>query len=250
MYQSLEATLHDPFWGAEGPPAELPLLRSFLKENPGPSLEIGCGSGRLLLPLLDEGFEIEGLDNAPEMLALCQSKASKRNPKLHLGDQSKPFPKSYQALLLPAFTLQLCQDPLIALANLKEHLLPGGALYLTLFVPHGELHNEPPAGEWHHDRELTLPDGCRASIDSSYQIDQEKRHLHREHHWKLFSKDSELIKEHRSEEHILWLHPDEIISTLQAMDFEILDAFPDFDPEDEDPLEEATVFTVTAKLER
>jgi hypothetical protein len=32
------------------------------------------------------------------------------------------------------------------------------------------------------------------------------------------------------------------------MDFEVLAAFPDFDPDDNTPLEEATVFTITAKL--
>jgi SAM-dependent methyltransferase len=248
MYQSLEAKLHDAFWEAEGPPAELPLLRSFLRDHPGPSLEVGCGSGRLLLPLLAEGFEIEGLDNAPEMLALCREQTAESTPALHLGDLSTPFPRSYQSLLVPAFTLQLCQDPIVALNNLKDHLLPGGALYLTLFVPHGELSSDPPGGKWHRDRELPLPDDRLATLDSKYQINEKRRQLHRKHHWRLMEKDGTLVEEHHSEEQILWLYPSEVIATLQAMDFEVLAAFPDFDPNDDSPLEEATVFTITAKL--
>src|SRR5688572_23453449 len=59
-YTSLEALLHDAFWAEEGEPAELQLLDETLREYPGPSLEIGCGSGRLLLPLLQKGHQVEG----------------------------------------------------------------------------------------------------------------------------------------------------------------------------------------------
>ena len=42
----------------------------FLKKFPGPALEVGSGSGRLMFPLLQMGFEIEGLELSADMLAL------------------------------------------------------------------------------------------------------------------------------------------------------------------------------------
>ena len=191
MYQSLEARLHDAFWAAEGPPAELPLMRTVLQENPGRALEIGCGSGRLLLPLLAEGFEIEGLDNSPEMLALLREDAERRGlePDLQLADLGDPLSRSYQSILVPAFTLQLVDHPLPVLESFLSHLLPKGVIYLTLFVPYAELEGETPPNTWTRDRELDLPGGERATIDTRYHIDPTVRHLHRDHHYQLLDRD-------------------------------------------------------------
>lgn len=40
----------------------------------GPLLELGCGTGRLLLPLVRGGIETDGIDNAPDMIARCREK--------------------------------------------------------------------------------------------------------------------------------------------------------------------------------
>ena len=39
-----------------------------------PVLELGCGSGRLLLPLARAGYQVTGLDNSPAMLALARER--------------------------------------------------------------------------------------------------------------------------------------------------------------------------------
>ncbi|RYD65398.1 MAG: class I SAM-dependent methyltransferase, partial [Verrucomicrobiaceae bacterium] len=48
------------------------MLDELLRGHPGISLEIGCGSGRLLLPLLQKGHNVEGLELSREMLDLCR----------------------------------------------------------------------------------------------------------------------------------------------------------------------------------
>ena len=40
-----------------------------------PALDVGCGTGRLVLDYLQQGIECDGVDNSPEMLALCREKA-------------------------------------------------------------------------------------------------------------------------------------------------------------------------------
>ncbi|MGE4093342.1 MAG: class I SAM-dependent methyltransferase, partial [Candidatus Binatia bacterium] len=44
-------------------------------------LEIGCGTGRILLPIAQAGVPIVGLDRAPEMFAILRRKLAKCNPE-------------------------------------------------------------------------------------------------------------------------------------------------------------------------
>lgn len=134
-YCSLEATLHDVFWASDGPSLELPLLRDFLQTHPGRSLEIGCGSGRLLLPLLQEGFAVDGLELSPEMLDLCRQQSAHNGLILHEGNMDDwHAPQPYATLMVPAFTLQLSRDPVVALERFAAMLEDHGALYLSTFT--------------------------------------------------------------------------------------------------------------------
>ena len=48
---------------------DIPFLLRQAAETGGPALELGCGSGRLLVPLARAGIAVTGVDNSPEMLA-------------------------------------------------------------------------------------------------------------------------------------------------------------------------------------
>src|SRR5207344_277757 len=58
--------------GWDDRPFYLELIRRFGE----PTLDVGCGTGRLLLDYLAEGIEIDGVDVSPDMLAVCRAKAS------------------------------------------------------------------------------------------------------------------------------------------------------------------------------
>lgn len=192
---------------------------------------------------------MEGMDNAPEMLDLLRTRARDAGiePTLHLSDLRDPLPGTYEAILVPAFTLQLVDHPLPVLDSLVSSLAPGGALYLTLFIPHAELDGDTPEGQWHRDRELILPDGHQATVDTCYHITPEDRHLRRQHHYRIRNGQGEVIDEHRCEETIGWFEPHEVIAHLEDRGCKVLDAIADFDPDSECPLDEATVFTLTAR---
>lgn len=40
----------------------------------GPILELGSGTGRLLIPLLKKGFDVSGLDSSNYMIDICNKK--------------------------------------------------------------------------------------------------------------------------------------------------------------------------------
>ena len=58
----------------------------------GSVLEVGCGTGRILLPIARSGRTVEGLDASPEMLDRCRTKLREepdgvqRRVTLHQGD--------------------------------------------------------------------------------------------------------------------------------------------------------------------
>ena len=51
---------------------DIPFLLRVAAETGGPALELGCGSGRLLVPLARAGYAVTGVDNSPEMLARAE----------------------------------------------------------------------------------------------------------------------------------------------------------------------------------
>jgi SAM-dependent methyltransferase len=203
-------------------------MADFLRLHPGPALEIGCGSGRLTLPLLENGFDLDGLELSTDMLDLFRQHAAPLTPTLFTGDMSTWHPPApYAALLAPAFTLQLAADPAATLRHWHQWLRPGGGLYLTLFVPFAEINGDHPPDRWYRDHQSRLPDGRCARLDTRHQIDPTHRILHREHRYRI---DGNPPRQYRSAQTIRWFDPAEIPNLLASTGFEITAAFPDFDP--------------------
>lgn len=187
-YESLAAELHDAFQDSLGPSPEPPLMAQFLDEHPGRALEIGCGSGRLLLPLCQAGFELEGLELSPEMRAMAQRRATQLGlePTIHPGDMDdwRP-PQAYHSLLAPAFTLQLAPDPRATLRRWRDWLTPGGGLYFSVFIPYAELTGELPENQWYEDHEALLEDGRKARLETRHHFEGDELLLVREHRYHI-----------------------------------------------------------------
>jgi SAM-dependent methyltransferase len=94
-------------------------------------LDVGCGTGKSFLPLLDRGFEVTACDISPEMVAEARHKAGGR-AEVHVADMRR-LP------VLGAFDLITCLDDAInhlldpeevadALTGLRANLAPGGLL--------------------------------------------------------------------------------------------------------------------------
>jgi 2-polyprenyl-3-methyl-5-hydroxy-6-metoxy-1,4-benzoquinol methylase len=73
LSHGLDAEFYDELM--DGEIDDLPLWRVLLSATTGPSLEIGCGTGRVMLPLLQEGYRIDGIDSSAKMIELLNDKA-------------------------------------------------------------------------------------------------------------------------------------------------------------------------------
>jgi ubiquinone/menaquinone biosynthesis C-methylase UbiE len=117
-----------------------------------PVLDVGCGTGRLLLDYLAQRIDIDGVDNSPDMLALCRHKANTLGLAPTLYEQfleTLSLPRQYRTILIPSSTLQLVIEParvMQALQRLSDHVVPGGvvvASFMTLWKA-----DDPLIGEW------------------------------------------------------------------------------------------------------
>jgi SAM-dependent methyltransferase len=229
-YLSLEAELHDAFWEAEDDGSEVRLMAAFLKKFPGPALEIGAGSGRLMFPLVRMGLEVEGLELSRDMLELGKARAEKLGiqPVMHEGDMADwSDGRKFAALLAPAFTLQLAADPEKTLRHWHGLLENHGGLYLTVFMPYAELLGDLPENEWYEDHQVTLPDGRKGQLETRHRLDHPRQLLEREHRYSL-SGDPPLT--HHSKQTIRWFEHAETVSLLADCGFRVDRFFVDFDP--------------------
>jgi SAM-dependent methyltransferase len=122
----------------------------------GRILEPATGTGRVLIPLLEAGFTVEGLDISPDMLAVCRRHCRDRglDPVLREADMtSVAEPGAYQAIIIPAASVMLLEghdEVPRALAAFRKSLVPGGRLILDVEPP--SLVTEPAAMRyWRRD---------------------------------------------------------------------------------------------------
>ena len=143
--QATEATpfddgaIYDLFLGNFEPGRDFYLTSA--KAARGPVLEVGCGTGRILLPCLQAGVDIEGLDLFPGMLNRLREKAASLNlnPTLHQADMATfRLARHYALIMIPfnAFVHNLTtEDQLACLNTCRDHLQPGGMLALDISFP-------------------------------------------------------------------------------------------------------------------
>jgi SAM-dependent methyltransferase len=160
------------------------------QEAGGPVLEVGCGTGRVLIPTARAGIEIVGLDLSPHMLDVCRSRlaeeplAVRSKVQLVEGDMRRfDLGRSFNLVTAPfrAFQhLTTVEDQLECLASIRRHLIDGGLLVLDLFNPSLEaLVNTPFGEEIGEEPEFSTPDGRRVvrrfklvSRDRAEQVSQ------------------------------------------------------------------------------
>ncbi len=137
-----------------------------------PVLELGCGTGRVLLHLARRGHSVTGIDNSPEMLARLEAKLAAARGMTRRGDRPvaptvvradmKDFSVSgpFKLAIMPFNTfmhLLTLEDQIAALTCIRRHLQPGAALALDMPNP-GEAY-AAPAGEQGLTLERTFMDG-------------------------------------------------------------------------------------------
>lgn len=115
------------------------------RESGGPVLEVGCGTGRVYLELLEAGVDAHGIDVSRGMLDVLERKAAERGltPRVRVADMRDFGAEQEYALVVVPFRTFLHNTTLsgqqAALRSFREALAPGGRLALNFFVPSFEV---------------------------------------------------------------------------------------------------------------
>jgi SAM-dependent methyltransferase len=131
-------------WWAEfnvdGP--EIAYFRQFLEQGQ-PALDAACGTGRLLLPYLRDGLDVDGCDISPDMLARCREAAELEGLSPNLYAQAihdLELPRRYRTIFMcGALGLGSTREQdAEAFRRFYDHLEPGGTLVLDNEVPYAD----------------------------------------------------------------------------------------------------------------
>lgn len=218
-------------------PTELNFYLTHLAPVTTPILEGMCGSGRVLIPLQENGLNIEGVDSSEEMLSSCKQRCLDKKlspPTLyHQFLQELRLPKKYGCIYIPNGSIQLIpnrEDTLQALIKIHEHLLNDGFLLLETFVPWGLIkeciHGQqitgshvnafnkkalsPQGYEVHYSGlETTRPKAQKTTIEGRYT--------------KIA--DNHVMEAEEETYHILWYYPFEMELLLEKAGFQSITVF-------------------------
>ncbi|MCC6699535.1 MAG: class I SAM-dependent methyltransferase [Candidatus Hydrogenedentes bacterium] len=136
----------------------------------GPTLELACGTGRVLLPIAEAGCRIAGLDLSEYMLAKCREKLEhasadvQERVRIVHGDMTQfDLGESFALVTTPFRSFQhlvSVEDQLACLLCANHHLSVGGTLILDLFHPNLRYLCDPRADEEKEDcAGVALPGG-------------------------------------------------------------------------------------------
>ena len=140
-YGTLAAEVYELDKPVGRPFADVEYYTGLLADVRGPILEPATGTGRVLIPLLEAGHQVEGLDSSPQMLARCRQHCRDRglDPVLREVDMTIYVRlAAYEAVIIPAGSIALLDGrkaTLQALACFRDSLVPGGHLFVDIPVP-------------------------------------------------------------------------------------------------------------------
>jgi SAM-dependent methyltransferase len=163
-YRGLKARAWDALRGDTSTWDDRALYRDLIAELGEPVLDVGCGTGRLLLDFLSQDIDIDGVENSPDMLAILRDKAAADDVdiagRIHeAAMESMDLPRRYRVILVPSSSFQLLVDrgdAAAAMRRFHDHLEPGG----SLVMPWIDIAQDYAGGtEDRATKEASLPDG-------------------------------------------------------------------------------------------
>ena len=184
-----------------GAPADIQFYRDKIASPQFVLLELGCGTGRVLLPLAKDCAYIHGVDVSEAMLSICREKLAKAGlpvtrARVEAGDITAiDLDRKFDLVIAPFRVFQNIETDVEVdgfFETVRKHLAPGGTCILNVFNP-----NRDPAGlrrEWVTESEYLCwdksVDGGRVTCHGrNVRMDPEKMILYPELIYRAYAGD-------------------------------------------------------------
>jgi SAM-dependent methyltransferase len=166
----------------EGP--DIGFFQRVIERSGEPALDLACGTGRLLIPFLRAGLDVDGCDLSSDMLSHCAARAEKEGLRVQLSAQRMcdlDLPRRYKTIVLcGSFGVGTSRsEDLAGLRRAHQHLEPGGTLAFDIELP-----NFPRQGwgAWLAETRAKLPTpwperGDRRTCEDGTELELKQRVL-------------------------------------------------------------------------
>jgi SAM-dependent methyltransferase len=197
-YEGFVAEAYDVWLPPDGTYSDRTIYRRSIELGGGPALELGCGTGRLLLSYVADGFEVEGVDSSADMLSICAGHAERLGLAVtlfHTDWLTLELGKQYATVYNPSGSFALIasdEDARTALAVWREHVRPGGQLVVSMGVPSGP--DLDAQYEWRIRRSGTrASDGVTFMVHEAFRYDTDAQVQHVLNRHEIWDVDGSLM---------------------------------------------------------
>jgi SAM-dependent methyltransferase len=159
-YQGIVAESYD-LWFPGETFEDTEFYKGIIAKNPGAALEVGCGTGRLLVPYLQDGLDVDGVDCSREMLDICRQKAEKKGLSPLLYEQymqELDLTRNYKTIYIPFCSFMILaerEEAMQALKGFYKSLESDGQVLISLYIPRDGINSNRQ--EWAVRRVGTRP---------------------------------------------------------------------------------------------
>jgi SAM-dependent methyltransferase len=160
--------LYDAMPAYEARP-DVPFYVRAAREAAGPVLELGCGTGRILLPMARAGATVVGIDGSRAMLARCRERLAAEPADVaarvrieHADARDFALDATFALVVAPFRILQhvvTIEEQLRCIDCVARHLAPGGRFVFDVFNPSMTILASDRSEEREDTPEQRLPDG-------------------------------------------------------------------------------------------
>jgi SAM-dependent methyltransferase len=220
-----------------GLPGDVAFYVEEAKKAGSPVLEIGCGTGRVLIPVAEAGVEITGLDASEAMLSVLHRKISalddgvRDHIELVEGDMTNfALGRRLSLVMIPCRTFLhplTVEEQRRALGCIREHLADDGRLIMNVFDPRLDalLNDSSVVAEERIDAKT----GNRVVMRSSAKHDPERQVLDADFTVEEFDGDGKMVSQVHAPLTLRWIYRYEMQHLLELCGFQVEALYGDFE---------------------
>jgi ubiquinone/menaquinone biosynthesis C-methylase UbiE len=236
-YYRVASKFYDADYATIREPEDVAFYLQLAQQNGGPVLEMGCGTGRVLLPIARSGIEIHGLDASEDMLAVLRDKLDheeqdvQRRVSLTEGDiRTADLDQEFPLIIAPFRVIQHMltrEDQKAWLGNVARHLGNEGSLCFDVFQPNYAyiVESREPKVEFDY---VDAKTGVRLQRIVRRVHHPEWQLMDFEFEWKTEDSKGNPISDSRASATVRWFTRSELENLLDLAGFEITDYWGSF----------------------
>ncbi len=215
-------------------PKDVPFYRVLLPTADSSVLELGCGTGRVTVPIARDAGYVLGLDSSASMLAVCQKKLQAaglppaRAEVRHSDITDFQVEQRFDLIIAPFRVLQnLASDEEVdaLFQRIAEHLAPDGHCVLNVFNPNREraamIDEWPTPGE-HLAWEVADGDTTVRCYDRRPRVQAEPLVLFPELIYRRYVEE-QVVAEATLKIAMRCYYPEEFVQLIASKGFEVVD---------------------------